>query len=90
MKKNFINQSIFAAFVAGSLLLSGCASMYLKSGKQAFNDMKYQDAIWYLEKGLAKKEDPTSRRMLAESYLHTNNFTKANEQFAQTALYPVS
>jgi outer membrane protein OmpA-like peptidoglycan-associated protein/tetratricopeptide (TPR) repeat protein len=76
-----------AAFAMGAALLSSCASLYIKSGREAFNDMKYQDAIWYLERGLSKKDDASARKMLAESYLRTNDFAKANEQFTQTALY---
>lgn len=76
-----------ASVALTALIMSSCASLYIKSGKDAYSDMKYQDAIWFLEKGLQKKDDPQARRMLAEAYLKTNNFQKANEQFAQTALY---
>lgn len=86
MKTSFLYTRITAIALA-SLFLSSCASLYLKSGKDAYSGAKYQDAIWYLEKGLEKKDDPEARKMLAESYLKTNNFAKANEQFAQTALY---
>jgi outer membrane protein OmpA-like peptidoglycan-associated protein len=77
---------IFSA-LAVVFILSGCASLYIKGGKKAYNDLKYQDAIWYLEKGLEKKDNPEARRMLALSYAMTHNYTKANEQFDRTALY---
>lgn len=86
MKTSFLYTRIVAMALA-TLFLSSCASLYIKSGKDAYSGAKYQEAIWYLEKGLEKKDDPEARKMLAESYLKTNNFAKANEQFAQTALY---
>ncbi|MEY3399279.1 MAG: hypothetical protein RL220_1873, partial [Bacteroidota bacterium] len=69
------------------LFMGSCASLYLKDGKQAYREMQYQDAIWYLEKGLAKKEDPEGRRMLSQAYLMTNDVAKAKENYALTTTY---
>ncbi|MFY8138675.1 MAG: OmpA family protein [Flavobacteriales bacterium] len=83
---NFVKISVIA--LTSSLLLSSCAGLYIKSGKTAYQDLKYQEAITYLEKGLAKKEDETGRKMLAESYLRVNNFQAASEQYSKVALSP--
>lgn len=87
MKKYISSITSYSAIAGFALLLSSCASMYVKSGKQAFNDLRYQDAIWNLEKGLAKKDNADGRRMLAESYMMVNNYQKANEQYALTTTY---
>ena len=76
-----------AALAMAALFLGGCASQYIRSGKQSYNELRYQDAIWSLEKGLVKTDDPEARRMLAESYLMTNDIAKANEQYSRVALY---
>lgn len=73
-------KNLIAIFVA-ALLFSSCATQYIKNGKSAYENMQYQDAIWYLEKGLAKKDDPDARKMLAESYLLTNDYQKAVETY---------
>ncbi|MCC6600121.1 MAG: PD40 domain-containing protein [Crocinitomicaceae bacterium] len=70
-----------------SLLMSSCASLYIKNGKEAYQNLQYQDAIWSLEKGLQKKDDPGARRMLAESYLMVNDYRKANEQYERINTY---
>ena len=75
-------------FFAALLLLASCTpSMYLKNGKQAYEGYRYQDAISYFNKGLAKKEDASARMMLANSYLKLNNFNSAisNFELASTA-----
>jgi outer membrane protein OmpA-like peptidoglycan-associated protein len=87
MKKYISSITSYSAIAGFALLLSSCASMYVKSGKQAYNDLRYQDAIWNLEKGLAKKDNADGRRMLAESYMMVNNYQKANEQYALTGTY---
>lgn len=83
------NNKIFKSFVL-ILIVSisgGCASLYVKNGKEAYNELKYQDAIYFFEKGLAKKDDPEASRMLAQSYMLTNNYKKASEVFERTRLY---
>jgi peptidoglycan-associated lipoprotein len=87
MKKYSSSIASYSFIAAVCMLLSSCASMYIKSGKQAFSNLRYQDAIWNLEKGLAKKDNPAGRRMLAESYLMVNNAPKASEQFALMSTY---
>ncbi len=67
------------------VLLSSCASIYLKNGKEAHDNLKYYDAIYLLEKGVKKKDSPQSRRLLAESYMHTGNYSKAEENYALAA-----
>lgn len=70
------------ALVAAALSLGSCASLYMKNGKESFDNLRYQDAIFFLEKSVKKDENPQARRMLAESYLMTNDFSKAEENFA--------
>jgi peptidoglycan-associated lipoprotein len=70
-----------------SVLLGGCASQYIRTGKQAHADLRYQDAIWSLEKGLKKKDNPDARRLLAESYMMVNDFRKAGEEYSRISLY---
>ena len=79
--------SFYKIFVALLFLASCTPSMYLKNGKQAYEGYRYQDAIAYFNKGLAKKEDASSRMMLANSYLKLNNFNNAisNFELASTA-----
>ncbi len=83
MKK--FNYSIIA--LSAAFLLNSCASLYIKSGKEAYTELKYQEAIKYLDKGLAKKEDENGRRMLAESYLRVNDYSNAVAQFERANLY---
>ncbi|MFM7104643.1 MAG: hypothetical protein ACKOW8_03910, partial [Flavobacteriales bacterium] len=82
-----MRKSFYKVFAAVLLLASCSPSMYLKNGKQAYEGYRYQDAISYFNKGLAKKEDASSRMMLANSYLKVNNFNSAisNYELAATA-----
>lgn len=61
--------------------------MYLKNGKEAYNNLQYHDAIYFLNKGVAKKDDADARRKLAESYLKVNNFDKAASTYELTNTY---
>lgn len=85
MKRITVNPLV--ALTIASLALGGCASRYIRSGKQSYEDLQYQDAIWSLEKGLARQDNPEARRLLAESYMMVNEFTKANEEYGKVALY---
>lgn len=69
------------------MLLSSCASLYLKSGKKAYEDLKYQESIEYLETGLKKKEDEAARKMLADSYFKVNDYPNAVAQYERSVLY---
>jgi tetratricopeptide (TPR) repeat protein len=73
--------------VSASLLLSSCATLYINSGKKAYEDLNYQEAITLLEKGLSKKDNEEARKMLAESYMMVNDFENANKQFETISLY---
>jgi outer membrane protein OmpA-like peptidoglycan-associated protein len=70
-----------------AMMLASCASLYIKNGKEAYNDLKYHDAIYYLNKGVAKKQDPDAVRKLGESYLKVNNFEKAATTYEQIATF---
>jgi outer membrane protein OmpA-like peptidoglycan-associated protein len=83
--KNIIKSTILT--MSATVLLSSCASLYINSGKKAYNDLDYQEAITLLEKGLAKKDNEEGRRMLAESYMMVNDFENAKAQFEKTSLY---
>lgn len=69
-------------FVVAIVLLGSCAKMNIKDGTAAYNNLRYQDAITLLEKGLSKVEDEDARRMLAESYMKTNDYQKAKENYS--------
>ena len=73
--------------VSASLLLSSCATLYINSGKKAYEDLNYSEAITLLEKGLSKKDNEEARKMLAESYMMVNDFENANKQFETISLY---
>ncbi len=57
--------------------------MSVKDGIQAYEELRYQDAIVHLEKGLSKVDSDPGRRALAESYLRTNEFAKSKEMYEQ-------
>lgn len=73
--------------LSAAMLLSSCANLYLKSGKKAYEDLKYQEAIDYLETGLRKKEDEAARKILADSYFKVNDYTNATAQYEKSVLY---
>ena len=75
------------ALILTSVVLGSCASLYVKNGKEAYDNLQYHDAIYFLEKGVAKKDEPDARRKLAESYLKINNFEKAQSTYELTTTY---
>lgn len=79
--KNSLHITRIAALFISVLILSGCASTYLKHGKESFNNLEYKDAIYFFEKGLAKKDDADARRKLGESYLLTNDYRNASTTY---------
>ena len=82
MKLNF--RQIF--FGLSVLVLSSCATIHIKDGTQAYENFEMLDAVHHLEKGLAKKDDPAARKLLAEALVKTNQNSKAVEQYRQLAL----
>ena len=78
---------ILMVTASASLLLSSCANLYLSSGKKAYEDLKYREAIEYLETGLARKEDESARKVLADSYFKVNDYSNAAAQYERTVLY---
>lgn len=70
------------------LMLSSCASLYLDNGKAAYDELKYQDAITNLEKGLAKKSNTEGRLILADAYMKTNEFEKAMQTYREATIDP--
>ncbi len=86
MKKSRYMIRLIALMFTG-MILGSCASLYLKNGKQAYDDLKYQDAIYFLNKGVAKKDEPDARRKLAESCLKVNNFEEAARNYDLTTTY---
>ncbi len=77
----------FVVLAFTGMMLGSCASLYLKSGKQAYDDLKYQDAIYFLDKGVSKKDEADARRKLAESYLKVNNFEESSRNYDLTTTY---
>ena len=70
------------------MLLSSCASLYISSGKTAYDEMKYNESIKLLEKGLAKKENFDGRMSLARAYMKTSQYSKAAESYAVASIEP--
>ena len=85
--KNNLNILRFSTFVLLSLMLGSCASLYTKAGKDAYNNLQYQDAIYYLGKGIAKKDDADSRRKLADSYMRVNDYQNALSNYEIASTY---
>lgn len=76
------------SFLLACMLAAGCASVNLKEGKKAYDELRYADAIWYFEKGLAKKDDPESRALLANAYRITGQPEKAVKEYSQSNVTP--
>ncbi len=70
------------------MLFSSCASLYISSGKTAYEELKYEESINLLEKGLAKKEDFAGRMSLARAYMSTGQYSKAAESYAIVNVEP--
>jgi len=83
-RKSILNQ--VAVLAISSLMLGSCATMYTKAGKEAYDNLQYNDAIYYLGKGVAKKDDADGRRKLADSYMKVNDYNNAlmNYEIAST------
>lgn len=56
-------------------------SAQIDKGNQAFDDLKYQDAILYYEKALQKKNDPAAAARLADSYRLTGQENLAEKWY---------
>jgi peptidoglycan-associated lipoprotein len=83
-RKSIVNQVV--ALAISSLMLGSCATMYTKAGKDAYDNLQYNDAIYYLGKGVSKKDDADGRRKLADSYMKVNDYNNAlmNYEIAST------
>ncbi|MFM7814188.1 MAG: hypothetical protein ACKO66_06695 [Flavobacteriales bacterium] len=76
-----------AAIALISMSFASCASLYLKGGKDAYQNLQYQDAIYFLDKAVERKDDADGRRKLAESYLKVNNYEMAADVYDLAASY---
>jgi len=86
MKKNTLLKNYMALALA-SLMLASCASLYQKAGKEAYQNMEYSDAAYYLGKGIAKKDEADARRKLADSYMKVNDYDNALSNYEIIANY---
>jgi outer membrane protein OmpA-like peptidoglycan-associated protein len=86
MKKNAYILRIAGLFVA-SLMLGSCATLYTNAGKDAYDNYKYNEAVYFLGKGIAKKDDADARRKLAESYLKVNDYDNALAAYEAASTY---
>jgi len=68
-------------------MLASCASLYNKAGKEAYENMQYSDAAYYLGKGTAKKDDAEARRKLADSYMKVNDYDNALTNYEIISTY---
>lgn len=85
MNKLFFG-SVATLFVA--ILLSSCARVNLKDGLQAYEELRYHDAINNLSKGLEKIDDQEGRIALANAYAQVNDYEKAAQMFEVASLSP--
>lgn len=76
---NIFTKTILALIITATL--GSCASTYIRSGKEAHDDLMYQEAIKNLNKGLAKKDDIEGLKLLAQSYMKVNNFDQAKATY---------
>lgn len=86
MKKNTLILRYIALSIA-TLMLASCASLYNKAGKEAYENMQYSDAAYYLGKGTAKKDDADARRKLADSYMKVNDYDNALTNYEIISTY---
>lgn len=86
MKNNAYILRIAGMFVA-SLMLGSCATLYTNAGKDAYDNYKYNEAAYFLSKGVAKKDDADARRKLAESYLKVNDYDNALAVYETASTY---
>lgn len=86
MKKNAYILRIAGMF-AVSLMLGSCATLYTNAGKDAYDNYKYNEAVYFLGKGVAKKDDADARRKLAESYLKVNDYDNALAAYEAASTY---
>jgi outer membrane protein OmpA-like peptidoglycan-associated protein/tetratricopeptide (TPR) repeat protein len=70
------------------LLLQSCASMYIRKGNEAYESLKFNEAIGLLEKGLKKTEDYSARRNLADAYFRLSRFKEAASHYELGLLDP--
>jgi peptidoglycan-associated lipoprotein len=71
-----------------SVMLSSCAGLYLKSGKTAYEEYRYDEAARLLEKGLAKKEDSEYRLMLAKTNMQLGRYQEAATSYSLATAAP--
>lgn len=84
-----IKTSIRLTLIAMTLVLLGsCARVNLKDGMQAYDELRYQDAIQHLGKGLEKLDDESARRAYAASLYQTHGFADARVQYEILAATP--
>jgi outer membrane protein OmpA-like peptidoglycan-associated protein len=86
MKKNYMIPRI-AAILLASFMLGSCASLYTKAGKDAYENLQYNDAVYYLGKGVAKQDEADARRKLADSYMKVNDYNNALANYEIISTY---
>lgn len=79
--------SRIAALVLASAMLGSCATLYTKAGKDAYDNLQYNDAVYYLGKGVAKQDDADARRKLADSYMKVNDYNNALANYEIISTY---
>ena len=94
MKRFWEKSARINFLLLGSVMFfSGCATYYYRQGNEMYNSMAYSLAIEQYQKALAKKDMLGAREKLADCYRLTNQYTKAEEQYAKvvadTASQPV-
>ncbi len=80
----------FSILILVAMLLSGCAGYHIRQGNRLYDDLAYSMAIKEYQKGLSKKEFPSARIKLAESYRKINDYARAEEAYAKAVQLEVA
>lgn len=84
--KRFFAKSVYGYFLlllSALFLFSGCATYYYRQGNNMYDGLAYQMATEQYLKALSKKEMLGAREKLAACYRLSNQYTKAEEQYAK-------
>ncbi|HZG00379.1 MAG TPA: tetratricopeptide repeat protein, partial [Chitinophagales bacterium] len=89
MNKLLSSKTFGAAFVAGAMLLSGCAKMHYNAGNRYYNNLAYDAAAKRFEKAVAANPDmPEAKRKLADSYREMRNTVAAEKWYTEVVNQP--
>ena len=74
--------TLYTLLVVSLFVVTSCAKVSIKDGMQAYDELRYKDAITHLENGLSKVDDVEARKALADAYMRTNRFNEAADTYS--------